>query len=51
MLNLLSTKLMFSALKKNGDTRRKLRLFRTECGQLGRAGLNGRAWQLGYIQW
>jgi hypothetical protein len=37
--------------EKNGDTRCKLRLFRAECGQLGRAGLNGLAGQLGHIQW
>jgi hypothetical protein len=42
---------MFSALKKNGDARCKLRFFRAECGQLGSAGLNGRAGQLGHIQW
>jgi hypothetical protein len=37
LLNVMSTlvkKLMFSALKKQ----RELRLFRAECGQLGRAG-------------
>jgi hypothetical protein len=37
--------------EKNSNTRRKLRLFRAECGQLGRAGLNGSAGQLGHIQW
>ncbi len=37
--------------EKNGDTQRKLRLFKAECGQLGCAGLNGHAGQLGHIQW
>ncbi len=44
LLSLVKKNDVFSP-EKNGDTRSKLRLFRAECGQLGRAG------QLGHIQW
>ncbi len=44
-------KLMFSALKKMVIHGVNMRLFRAESGQLGRAGLNGHARQLGHIQW
>ncbi len=50
-MNYPSKKIDVSSPEKNGDTRRKLRLFRAECGQLDRAGLNGHAGQPGHIQW
>jgi hypothetical protein len=51
LLRTLVKKIKVFSPEKNGDTQSKLRLFRAECGQLGRTGLNGCAGQLGHIQW